>query len=308
MDTSLTDSHHSAARPPSRHERTRGMRRWLPVLSMFKHYNRSLFSQDLSAGLVLTAMMAPVGMGYAEATGLPAIYGLYATIVPLLVYAIVGPSRILVIGPDSALTALIAATVLPLAAGDAIRAASMAAVLAILSGLICILAGLARFGFITDLLSKPIRYGYLNGIALTLLLGQLPKVLGFSVPSGSIVPTASGLMRGMSAGKTNGTACAIGFACLALIFRLQALGTPLARRALCRGRGIPGRCTVRSVRSGANRCRRDTPPGIADVPYSATDAQRILHPLHRCSGYRPGFYRRHECAFEDLCLARQLLR
>jgi high affinity sulfate transporter 1 len=184
---------------------------------MFKNYNRSLFSQDLSAGLVLTAMMAPVGMGYAEATGLPAIYGLYATIVPLLVYAIVGPSRILVIGPDSALTALIAATVLPLAGGDAIRAASLAAVLAILSGLICILAGIARFGFITDLLSKPIRYGYLNGIALTLLLGQLPKVLGFSVPSGSILQTATGLMSGISAGKTNETACAIGLACLALI-------------------------------------------------------------------------------------------
>lgn len=202
----------------TRHERTRGVRRWLPVLALLSRYNRSLFYQDLTAGLVLTALLAPVGMGYAEATGLPAIYGLYATIVPLLVYAIFGPSRILVIGPDSALTALIAATVLPLASGDVIRAASLAGVLAILSGVICITAGLARCGFITDLLSKPIRYGYLNGIALTLLLGQLPKVLGFSVASGSILQTLTGLLQGIEHGKTNATACAIGFSCLAVIF------------------------------------------------------------------------------------------
>jgi high affinity sulfate transporter 1 len=157
-------------------------------------------------------------MGYAEATGLPAIYGLYATIVPLLVYAVFGPSRILVIGPDSALTALIAATVLPLAGGDVTRAASLAGVLAILSGTICIFAGIARFGFITDLLSKPIRYGYLNGIALTLLIGQLPKVLGFQVPSGSILQTLTGLTQGMLSGKTNGAACLIGITCLAVIF------------------------------------------------------------------------------------------
>ncbi|MBT0666155.1 SulP family inorganic anion transporter [Geobacter pelophilus] len=200
-----------------RHERVRGIRRWLPGLALLKHYNRSLFTQDLFAGLVLTALLAPVGMGYAEATGLPAIYGLYATIVPLLVYALFGPSRILVIGPDSALTALIAATVLPLAGDDAIRAASLAAVLAILSGAICILAGLGRFGFVTDLLSKPIRHGYLNGIALTLLIGQLPKVLGFSVTSGSILQTVTGLIHGIWNGKTNLIAAVIGFTCLMVI-------------------------------------------------------------------------------------------
>jgi len=214
----MTDSRIPAVASFSRHERTHGLRRWLPGLALLSKYNRSLFSQDLSAGLVLTALLAPVGMGYAEATGLPAIYGLYATIVPLLVYAIFGPSRILVIGPDSALTALIAATVLPLANGDAIRAAALAAVLAILSGTLCILAGLARCGFITDLLSKPIRYGYLNGIALTLLIGQLPKIFGFSVPSGSILQTATSLVQGLWDGKVNSTTCSLGFACLAVIF------------------------------------------------------------------------------------------
>jgi high affinity sulfate transporter 1 len=163
-------------------------------------------------------LLAPVGMGYAEAAGLPAIYGLYATIIPLLVYALFGPSRILVIGPDSALTALIAATVLPLANGDPVRAASLAAALAVLSGIICIMAGLARFGFITDLLSKPIRFGYLNGIALTLLVSQLPKLCGFKIDGGSILQDLAGIARGLHAGQANWTACTIGISCLVLIF------------------------------------------------------------------------------------------
>ncbi len=201
-----------------RHKRAGGLRRWLPGVVTISNYTRSLLVQDLAAGLVLTALLAPIGMGYAEAAGLPAIYGLYATIVPLLAYAIFGPSRILVLGPDSALTALIAATVLPLANGDAVRAASLAAALAIIAGIICILAGLARFGFITDLLSKPIRYGYMNGIAFTLLISQLPKVLGFSVSAASLPDSAAGFLEGIRGGRINATASIIGFGCLAAIF------------------------------------------------------------------------------------------
>lgn len=201
-----------------RHSRTHGLRRWLPGYGLLARYNRDLFTQDLTAGLVLTALLAPVGMGYAEAAGLPAIYGLYATIVPLLVYAVFGPSRILVLGPDSALTALIAATVLPLAAGDPKHAAALAAMLAIITGIFCILAGLARFGFVTDLLSKPIRHGYMNGIALTLLISQLPKVLGFSVESSSFLQSSIGLAHGVLNGRINWTTFAIGAACLAVIF------------------------------------------------------------------------------------------
>ncbi len=201
-----------------RHSRTRGLRRWLPGVGLLARYNRAIFLQDLVAGLVLTALLAPVGMGYAEAAGLPAIYGLYATIIPLLAYAVFGPSRILVLGPDSALTALIAATILPLAAGGPRHAAELAAMLAIITGLLCILAGLARFGFITDLLSKPIRYGYMNGIALTLLIGQLPKVFGFSVEGGSFLQSSIGLAHGVLNGRVNWTTCAIGAACLAVIF------------------------------------------------------------------------------------------
>jgi high affinity sulfate transporter 1 len=189
----------------------------MPGLAVLLTYRRGWLAKDVVAGLVLTALLVPVGMGYAEAAGLPAIYGLYATIVPLVAYAVFGPSRILVLGPDSALAALIAATVLPLAAGVAERVVALAGMLAILSGALCILAGFARLGFITDLLSKPIRYGYLNGIALTVLIGQLPKVCGFSVSGDNLLQEASGLAQGILQGRTNWVACAIGLSCLAVI-------------------------------------------------------------------------------------------
>ena len=194
-----------------------GAGRWLPGLQTLRSYRRSWLPRDLVAGIVLTALLVPAGMGYAEASGLPAIYGLYATIVPLVVYALVGPSRILVLGPDSSLAPLIAAAILPLAAGSEAEAVAMAGMLAIFSGLLCMLAGFARFGFIADLLSKPVRYGYMNGIALTVLLSQLPKLFGFSVDAEGVIPQARALVRGVADGETNGVALVIGVACLAVI-------------------------------------------------------------------------------------------
>ncbi len=156
-------------------------------------------------------------MAYAEAAGLPAINGLYATIVPLIVYAIFGPSRILILGPDSSLAAIIAATIMPLAAGDPDRLAALAGMLAILTGGLCILAGLAHFGFITDLLSKPIRLGYLNGIALTVMVSQLPKLLGFPASGEGLVQEVISLLHGISQGMVNWTTFSIGITCLAII-------------------------------------------------------------------------------------------
>ena len=203
--------------PFARDARPRGLRSWLPLLALVHTYQRGWLVKDLVAGLVLTAILVPVGMGYAEAAGLPAIYGLYATIVPLVAYALFGPSRILVLGPDSALAGIIAATILPLAAGKSDRLVALAGLLAILTGALCILAGLARFGFVTDLLSKPIRYGYLNGIALTVLVGQLPKIFGFSVSGGNLIQEANNLVSGIMNGQTNETALVIGLACLLVI-------------------------------------------------------------------------------------------
>jgi high affinity sulfate transporter 1 len=180
-------------------------------------------ARDVVAGIVLTALLVPAGMGYAEASGLPAIHGLYATIIPLVVYAVVGPSRILVLGPDSSLAPLIAAAILPLAAGSDAEAVALAGMLGIFSGLLCVLAGLARFGFIADLLSKPVRYGYMNGIALTVLLSQLPKLFGFSIDAEGVIPEARALVRGVADGETNSAALIIGVACLLVILAFKRL-------------------------------------------------------------------------------------
>ena len=191
--------------------------RWLPGLQTLRAYQRSWMARDVMAGLVLTALLVPAGMGYAEASGLPAIYGLYATVVPLVTYAIVGPSRILVLGPDSSLAPLIAASILPLAAGGEAEAVALAGLLAVFSGLLCVLAGLTRLGFVADLLSKPVRYGYMNGIALTVLLSQLPKLFGFSTDAQGVVPEARAFARGVADGDTNNAALVVGVGCLVVI-------------------------------------------------------------------------------------------
>ena len=188
---------------------------------MLRAYRPTWLRSDLVAGLVLTAVLVPAGMGYAEAAGLPPIHGLYATIVPLLVYAIFGPSRILVLGPDSSLAPLIAAAVLPLAAADESRAAALAAALGVLVGLLCIGSGLARFGFITDLLSMPIRYGYINGIALTVLVGQLPKLFGFSVDGEGFVKESIAFISGVLDGETEPAALTIGLVSLLIILGVR---------------------------------------------------------------------------------------
>jgi MFS superfamily sulfate permease-like transporter len=161
--------------------------RWLPGVEVVRTYKAVWLPHDLMAGLVLTTMLVPVGIAYAEASGVPGIYGLYATIVPLLAYALFGPSRVLVLGPDSSLAPVILAVVLPLSAGDSTRAVAVASMMAVVSGLACILVGLTRLGFITELLSKPIRYGYMNGITFTVLLSQVPKILGFSIKDAGLV-------------------------------------------------------------------------------------------------------------------------
>jgi len=198
-----------------------GWIRWFPGLETLSYYKSSWLRHDFGAGLVMTTMLVPVGIAYAEASGVPAINGLYATIIPLLAYALFGPSRILVLGPDSALAPVILAVVLPLSAGDPHRAATIAGMMAIVSGVVCVSAGLARLGFVTELLSKPIRYGYMNGIALTVLLSQVPKLLGFSVSAKGPLRQAWGITRKILDGNTNVTALAIGAGTLIVILLLK---------------------------------------------------------------------------------------
>lgn len=198
-----------------------GWKRWLPGLQIFTNYKASWFTSDLTAGLVLTTMLVPVGIAYAVASGVPGIYGLYATIIPLLAYALFGPSRIMVLGPDSSLAAIILSVVLALSAGDPSKAIAVASMMAIVSGIVCILAGVLRLGFITELLSKPIRYGYMNGIALTVLISQLPKMLGFSIESAGPGRNLYNIAMSVIDGKTNITTFMIGICTLVFIIVLK---------------------------------------------------------------------------------------
>ena len=198
-----------------------GWVRWVPGLVTLRHYQPRWLSRDLFAGVVLATILVPVGIAYATASGLPGICGLYATVAALLAYAVFGPSRILILGPDSSLAAVILGVVLPLSAGDSARAVGIAGMMAVVSGIVCILAGAARLGFITELISKPIRYGYMNGIALTVLVSQLPKLFGFSVDGEGPLRRLWATVEAIVAGKTNWTVFAVGAGTLIVILLLK---------------------------------------------------------------------------------------
>jgi high affinity sulfate transporter 1 len=190
---------------------------------MVAGYQRGWLPKDIVAGLVLTAVLVPQGMAYAELAGLPAITGLYTSILCLVGYAALGPSRILVLGPDSSLGPMIAATILPLvgANGSPTRAVALASMLALLVGAMMILAGVAKLGFVADLLSKPTQIGYMTGLALTIVVGQLPKLFGFSIHSDTLIGDITGFVNGLRSGETVVAAILVGMFGLAAILVLQ---------------------------------------------------------------------------------------
>jgi high affinity sulfate transporter 1 len=193
-----------------------------PGLRALADYKISWLSRDVTAGIVLTTLLVPQGMAYAELAGLPPITGLYTTILCLIGYALLGPSRILVLGPDSSLGPMIAATILPIIGsnGSPERAIALASMLALIVGAIMIAAGIAKLGFVADLLSKPTQIGYMNGLALTILIGQLPKLFGFSTSANGLIDEARAFIHGLSHGEAVGAAVAIGLVSLALILVL----------------------------------------------------------------------------------------
>ena len=199
----------------------RGPERWVPGLRTLREYRRAWLVSDLVAGLVLTALLVPVGMGYAQAAGLPPITGLYATIVPLLAYAVFGPSRVMILGPDSSLAAVIAAVILPLGGDDPETAVALAGALSVLTGLIILVAGMARLGFVTELLSRPVQLGYLCGIAVTILVGQLPRLCGFSIEGRGLLTEIRDFVQGVADGRVNRAALAVGLTGIVVILVLK---------------------------------------------------------------------------------------
>lgn len=188
---------------------------WVPPA--LRGYRMEWLRHDLLAGTALFAILVPAGMAYAQAAGLPPVTGLYATVVPLIVYAIVGPSRILVLGPDSSLAPMIVAALVPLAAANDEKSVALAGLLAILIGVILLCGSALRLGIVTGLLSKPIRLGYLNGIALLVAVSQIPTLLGISVEGSTPWERLVGAAPKVLSGETNMVALLIGLASLALI-------------------------------------------------------------------------------------------
>ncbi|HEX6272987.1 MAG TPA: SulP family inorganic anion transporter [Polyangiaceae bacterium] len=164
------------------------LERIAPGITTLKTYRRDDVRYDLVAGVSVAAVALPVGVAYAELAGFNPAVGLYSSILPLLAYALFGSSRQLIVGPDAATCALVAAAVAPLAGGDAEQYQAMSVTLAFLAGLLAIAASFLKLGALADFLSRPILSGLMNGIALSIVLGQLGKLFGFEVTAGRIVP------------------------------------------------------------------------------------------------------------------------
>jgi high affinity sulfate transporter 1 len=196
-----------------------GALRSVPGIRAFSSYERVWLRSDLVAGVVLAAILVPQGMAYAELAGLPPVTGLYTTIACLVGYALMGPSRVLVLGPDSSVSPLIFAAITPLAvAGDPATAIALAGMLAIMVGLILIGLGIARLGFVADLLSKEVQVGYMNGLAITIVVGQLPKLCGFSTDADGFVEELRTFLGGFD--ERSSTALVLGLITLAVLLVL----------------------------------------------------------------------------------------
>lgn len=195
--------------------------RSIPVVALFTGYRRAWARSDLTAGLVLAAMLVPQGMAYAELTGLPAYTGIYTTIAALLAYSVFGPNRRLVLGPDSSLAPVIAAVVLPLAAGDPASAVVLASAMSVIAGIVCVGAGYLSLGVVTEFLSKPLRIGYLNGIAVLIFISQVPKALGFSISAETTLDRVVGTLDGILGSEIVPEALAISVVSVLVIVGLR---------------------------------------------------------------------------------------
>ena len=201
---------------------SRRLNRWVPGIKLIREYPGPSVRPDLVAGVVLAAILVPQGMAYAELAGLPAVTGLYTTIACLVGYALFGPSRVLVLGPDSSISPLILASITPLlVVGDPGSAIVLAGMLAIFVGLIEIGLGLGKLGFVADLLSKEVQVGYMNGLGITIIVGQLPKLFGFSTDADSFLSELKAFVEGL--GQTHTATLVLGLAVLGILLILPLL-------------------------------------------------------------------------------------
>ena len=189
------------------------------MIGPFSGYQKSWLGIDLLAGVSVAAVAVPIAIAYSQLAGVPPVYGLYASLLPLVAYAFFGSSRQLIVAPDAATCAIVAAVVAPLAGQDPSRYLSLTAALAIITGVFCIAAGLARLGFLANFLARPILTGYINGIAISIIVGQLGTLFGFRVEPAGVFRL---LWRFFSKlGETHAPTLAVGVTVLALLLLLS---------------------------------------------------------------------------------------
>jgi SulP family sulfate permease len=201
------------------------VRRVLPVAGDLATYRPQKGRRDLSAGLTVAALSVPSAMAYAELAGLQPTAGLYALLLPTVAYVLLGSSRQLIVGPDGTLSALVAATVLPLAAAGSTQAGEIATTLALLLAAFFLLARAARLGWLADYLSRPVLVGYIHGVVVVLLVAQLPKLLGLSIGATNPIPQLVEVVREI--GQASGATVAVGLAALAVLLPLRFLAPRL---------------------------------------------------------------------------------
>ena len=203
------------------------LQNWLPGVQLLRTYDLKNISGDLRAGLSVAAVAIPIGIAYAGLAGAPPVVGIYSCVLPPIAYALFGSSRQLIVNPDAAACAIVAATTTPLAAGDLARYADLSITLTLLTGLLCIVAGFARLGAIANFLSRPILVGYLNGIAISIIVGQLGKLIGLNVPSAGVFRSLGHLLTRI--GEVHATTMLLGLALVAADLLKQGTVLSIAR-------------------------------------------------------------------------------
>ncbi len=193
-----------------------------PALAQARSYRRPWLARDLLTAVTILAVIVPQGLAYGELAGLPPVAGLYAALLPLLLYPIFASSRQLMVGPESGLAILTASALAPLAAAQTSKYAALAAMLAVLMGVIMILGGLFRFGFLADFLSRPVLIGFMNGIAVILIASQLPRFFGISVSEESTLGKLWGVISNL--GETSWRTLVLGLALLGVLALTARLG------------------------------------------------------------------------------------
>jgi high affinity sulfate transporter 1 len=244
---------------------------WLPGVQTVRTYERGWLRSDVIAGLVLAAILVPQGMAYAELAGLPPVTGLYTTVACLVGYALLGPSRVLVLGPDSSVSPLILAAVTPLLAGGGTDTAiALAGMLALLVGAVEIGMGLAKLGFIADLLSSEIQVGYMNGLAITIIVSQLPKLCGFSVDADDFIGDVRGFFEHLD--ETHALTLVIGVAVLVVLLGLPRI-TKRVPAVLVAVVGATVACAVFGLADEGVRTVGALPSGVPkpEVPWTQFD-------------------------------------